>query len=96
MEWRESEGVRWLEAALPGATAAFPDRSAGSLKQGHRHLAAALGIGPDRIVESRQVHGVDLAVHDSASKPATEADGQVIVEPGLAGLVGRRRPVRHV
>jgi len=27
MEWRESDGMRWLEASLPGATAAFTTRS---------------------------------------------------------------------
>jgi YfiH family protein len=29
MEWREAEGVRWLEARLPGATAAFSTRLGG-------------------------------------------------------------------
>jgi len=29
MQWRESDGVRWLEAELPGATAAFSARTGG-------------------------------------------------------------------
>jgi YfiH family protein len=29
MEWREADGVRWLEASLPGATAAFSTRLGG-------------------------------------------------------------------
>jgi len=29
MEWREGEGTRWLEASLPGATAAFSTRRGG-------------------------------------------------------------------
>ncbi len=29
MEWREQAGVRWLEASLPGATAAFSTRIGG-------------------------------------------------------------------
>ncbi len=29
MEWREADGVRWLEARLPGATAAFSTRVGG-------------------------------------------------------------------
>ncbi len=29
MEWREAGGVRWLEAELPGATAAFSTRIGG-------------------------------------------------------------------
>jgi YfiH family protein len=30
MEWREAEGVRWLQADLPGATAAFSTRLGGT------------------------------------------------------------------
>jgi len=30
MEWRERDGVRWLEASLPGATAAFSTRVGGA------------------------------------------------------------------
>lgn len=30
MEWREANGVRWLEASLPGATAVFTTRIGGS------------------------------------------------------------------
>ncbi len=30
MEWREASGVRWLEASLPGATAAFSTRIGGT------------------------------------------------------------------
>jgi len=89
MEWREADGVRWLAAELPGATAVFSGRSAGSLKDGHRHLASALGLAPDRIVAGRQVHGAELAFPDGATAPAPapEADGQVLSRPGLAGLV---------
>ena len=29
MEWREADGLRWLEASLPGATAAFTTRLGG-------------------------------------------------------------------
>lgn len=87
MEWREREGVRWLEAELPGATAVFPTRSAGSLRDGHEKLAAALGIAPDRVLSSRQVHGAELAVHDGTAGPAVEADGQVLRAPGQVGLV---------
>jgi YfiH family protein len=29
MEWREADGVRWLEARMPGATAAFTARAGG-------------------------------------------------------------------
>jgi polyphenol oxidase len=101
VRWRERDGVRWLEADLPGAKAAFSTRSAGSVKESHAALAAALGISPERIVSGRQVHGADLAVHktpprcSSYSKggeneqrsPMEEVDGHVLTAPGPVGLV---------
>jgi YfiH family protein len=87
MEWRSAEGVEWLEARLPGSRAAFSTRSSGSAKESHLPLAAALGISPDRIVSSRQVHGAELAFHGVAVAGTPEVDGHVIAEPGLVGLV---------
>jgi len=71
--------VRWLEADLPGAKAAFSTRSTGSVKEDLKPLAAALGFSPDRIVTAHQVHGVEF--------DAPEADGHVVHEPGTAALV---------
>lgn len=85
MEWREAGGVRWLEARLPGATAAFTTRTFGSAKDGFAPLAV-LGIDPARIVSSRQVHGTDLAFH-GRGEAREEADGQVIEDSGTVGLV---------
>jgi YfiH family protein len=89
MEWREADGVRWLEACLLGARAAFTTRSAGSLKEGHERAVAAIGIASSRVFDGRQVHGTELAFHeaDDAIRGAVEADGHVIRSPGLAGLV---------
>jgi purine-nucleoside/S-methyl-5'-thioadenosine phosphorylase / adenosine deaminase len=87
MEWREAEGVRWLEPTLPGARAAFSTRSAGSAKESHVPLATALGIDPDRVAFNRQVHGAELSDGESALAATPEADGHVIAEPGIAGLV---------
>ncbi len=87
MDWREVDGVRWLEAPLPGATAVFPTRSAGSLKDGRERLAAALGLSVDQIPSARQVHGVELAFHDGSATPPAEADGHVVRGPELAPLV---------
>jgi purine-nucleoside/S-methyl-5'-thioadenosine phosphorylase / adenosine deaminase len=87
MEWREAGGTRWLEARLPGATAAFPTRSGGSLKGSHDRVAAALGIAPDQIACSRQVHGAELVFHDGAPGEAVAADGHVIRAPGVVPLV---------
>jgi len=85
MEWRESDGMRWLEAELPGATAAFTTRTFGSAKESFAPLTA-LGIDPATIVSARQVHGTDLAFHDRGEVPA-EADGHVIASAGTVGLV---------
>ena len=85
MEWREAGGKRWLEAHLPGATAAFTTRGFGSAKESLEPLAA-LGIDPSRIVSARQVHGAELAFHDRGDV-SEEADGHVIETPGRIGLV---------
>jgi copper oxidase (laccase) domain-containing protein len=85
MEWREADGKRWLEACLPGATAAFTTRAFGSARESFAPLAA-LGVDPEAIVSAWQVHGTDLAFHDGGEAPA-EADGHVIADPGTVGLV---------
>lgn len=85
MRWREAEGRRWLEARLPGARAAFTTRTFGSAKEDLAPLAV-LGIDPETVVSSRQVHGTDLAFHDRGDVPE-EADGQVIGSSGKVGLV---------
>jgi polyphenol oxidase len=87
MEWREAGGVEWLEASLPGAKVAFSTRSAGSVKESHMPLASALGLAPDRIATARQVHGAELILHGPVPGEPVEADGHVIAEPGVAGLV---------
>jgi hypothetical protein len=87
MRWHEKDGIRWLEADLPGAKAVFSTRSGGSVKDDHAPLAAALGIAPGQIVASHQVHGTELAFHDSVAAAPAEADGHVIAEPGAAALV---------
>jgi polyphenol oxidase len=79
MRWAESDGVRWLEADLPGGRAAFSTRSAGSVKEDLGPLASALGLPEDRIATAHQVHGADLG--------APEADGHVVTESGSAALV---------
>jgi polyphenol oxidase len=85
MEWREADGLRWLEAELPGATAAFTTRTFGSAKEGFESLAA-LGIDPSHIVSARQAHGTELAFHGRGGVPE-EADGHVIEDAETVGLV---------
>ncbi len=89
MDWREADDLRWLEAGLPGATAAFTTRTAGSLKESHERAVAAIGIASARVFHGRQVHGAELALHqgsDAVTGPA-EVDGHVIRSPGTVGLV---------
>jgi hypothetical protein len=85
MEWREAGGRRWLEARLPGATAAFTTRDFGSARESFEPLAT-LGVDPARVVSAGQAHGTELAFHDGGEVPE-EADGHVIVDSGKVGLV---------
>jgi polyphenol oxidase len=88
MEWREAEGIEWLEAGLPGAKVAFSTRSAGSVTDDLAPFANALGLAPERISLARQAHGADLAFPDGdGGEGKAEADGQVIKEPGSAAMV---------
>jgi YfiH family protein len=106
MEWRERDGVRWLEADLGGARAAFSTRRGGvseppfdSLNLGiltkdepeavtgnRRRLATALGLRPEQVVFSLQVHGTRLIDHP-CDESLPEADGHVVTEPGPAPMV---------
>jgi len=85
MKWREAEGMRWLEARLPGAAAAFTTRDFGSARESLAPLAA-IGIDPERVVSARQMHGTELAFH-GREEPPEEADGHVISTPETVGLV---------
>lgn len=48
MEWRERDGVRWLEADLPGATAAFSTRIGGVSAPPYEQLNVAVLTGDER------------------------------------------------
>lgn len=97
MQWREVNGVEWLEARLPGARVACSTRSAGDVKESHERLAGAVGLDASRIATAHQVHGADLALdcslarHDEEKEQRSdgvlEVDGHVITKPGGAALV---------
>jgi YfiH family protein len=55
MEWREQEEVRWLEAELPGATAAFSTRLGGVSEEPFETLNLGILTGDDRaaVLENR-------------------------------------------
>jgi polyphenol oxidase len=48
MEWREQDGVRWLEAELPGARAAFSTRLGGTSEGPYESLNVAVKTGDER------------------------------------------------
>ena len=48
MEWREADGVRWLEADLPGARGAFSTRVGGVSEPPYDALNVAIKTGDDR------------------------------------------------
>jgi len=55
MEWHERDGVRWLEADLPGARAAFSTRLGGVSEGPYEALNVAVKTGdePERVRENR-------------------------------------------
>jgi polyphenol oxidase len=55
MEWHERDGVRWLEADLPGARAAFSTRLGGVSEGPYEALNVAVKTAdqPDRVRENR-------------------------------------------
>jgi polyphenol oxidase len=48
MEWRDQDGVRWLEAELPGARAAFSTRVGGVSESPYEALNVAIMTGDER------------------------------------------------
>jgi YfiH family protein len=64
VEWNERSGVRWLEAELPGARAAFSTRLGGVSEQPYAALNVAIKTGdePDRVRENRRRLAAALGV----------------------------------
>ncbi len=56
MEWRERDGLRWLEAELPGARAAFSTRVGGVSRPPYESLNVAIKTGdePGRVADNRR------------------------------------------
>src|SRR5918995_1360863 len=56
MEWRERDGVKWLEAELPGARAAFSARVGGVSEPPYDSLNIAIKTGDEhgRVVDNRR------------------------------------------
>ena len=59
MDWRERDGVRWLEAALPQATAAFSTRVGGTSVGDFESLNLGLYTDDERVRRARQPRPAD-------------------------------------
>jgi purine-nucleoside/S-methyl-5'-thioadenosine phosphorylase / adenosine deaminase len=77
MEWRERDGVRWLEAGLPGATAAFTAR-VGGVSEGpfeSLNLGVLTGDARDAVRANRHRLSAALAIDPAAVLFARQVHG---------------------
>ena len=56
MDWRERDGIRWLEAELPGARAAFSTRVGGVSEPPYEALNIAIKTGDEAGRVTHYVH----------------------------------------
>lgn len=86
MEWRERDGVRWLEAQLPGATAAFTTRIGGAGEPPFDGLNLGIFTEDDgnTVVENRCRLAEALGFRPEAIAAAHQVHGAELVDhPGL-------------
>jgi len=62
MRWRERDGVRWLEADLPGARSAFSTRLGGVSEAPYESLNLAILTGDDRVRVRENRHRLAAAL----------------------------------
>ena len=64
MEWQEQDGVRWLEAELPGARAAFSTRLGGVSEPPYDSLNVAVKTGDEqgRVADNRRALATALGI----------------------------------
>ena len=69
MIWRQSEGVKWLEAQLPGAVAAFSARSGGvsAAPWDRLNLGLLTGDRPAAVRENRSRVAAALGLEPAGS-----------------------------
>ncbi len=77
MEWRERDGVRWLEASLGRATAAFSTRVGGTSEEpyGSLNVAVKTGDDPGRVRENRRRLSDALGIEGSGVVMAHQVHG---------------------
>lgn len=81
MRWRESDGVRWLEATLPGARVAFSTRSGGVSAGPFASLNLGVFSGDDRerVVENRRRLASALGVEAERVAVARQVHGAELI-----------------
>jgi YfiH family protein len=89
MRWRENEGVRWLEAELPAARAAFSTRVGGVSEAPFDSLNLGILTDDDRdsVVENRRRLSVALGF-----EPERVVAGRQVHGAGLAVHAGSQSP----
>jgi YfiH family protein len=89
MEWREQDGVRWLEARMPGATAAFATRQGGVSAPPFDALNLGLFTEDDReaVVENRRRLAAALGFPPERIAVAHQVHGaELITHQGKSAL----------
>ena len=81
MEWRERDGVRWLEAELPGARAAFSTRAGGVSEPPYRSLNVAVKTGdePGRVHDNRRALAAALGIAPANVVMGRQVHGAALV-----------------
>jgi YfiH family protein len=81
MEWREQDGLRWLEAELPGARAAFSTRLGGVSEAPYASLDIAIKTGdePERVRENRHRLAAALGIDPGKVVMARQVHGAELV-----------------
>jgi purine-nucleoside/S-methyl-5'-thioadenosine phosphorylase / adenosine deaminase len=86
VRWREHEGVRWLEASLEGATAAFSTRVGGISEPPYDALNVAIMTGDrrERVLDNRRRLSAALGVEPGAVVMARQVHGDRLIHHDAA------------
>ena len=88
MDWQERDGVRWLEAELPGARAAFSTRVGGVSEAPYEALNVAVKTGDEPGTGPRQPPRGSRP--RSGSRPRTSSWAARSTAPSCTGTTARR------
>jgi YfiH family protein len=82
MEWREQGGVRWLEARMPGAIAAFTTRPGGTSEPPFEALNLGLFTDDDReaVIENRRLLAAALGFQPYQIAVAHQVHGADLID----------------